>query len=565
MADDRPRFGARNLLAAVALAAWAFIVAAFGPEGGLPGPDLGSLLGGLARQGLWFVPIGVLVPLVLPRMRGVLTGFFLVLLPSLGLGAAAAILVAAAPRAAPWRVFEDFAAPGPVELLAPLAGMFAGVLFGVLLARGLGSALLVLPALAAIAAVLLAIVAVALLLLTDRVATTDPIGQRGPPSAGDRAAFADFVRAGAAGSGAALDREFVESGFALALAGAGAGADTRIRLVPAGDAVEITASFPWQVPLLGERFWNLAATAEPSIRHETLRLGVRSLRIGGVEAPATWVRPVSRVLSRFAGRHEAVAGFLDRFDEVRVQDSRLVARSAAPAEAATGVLDYLALLDRDADAIRARPDRFAAALAAVFGLAAERSPGGGAIRENRAALLALGGAVGHPTLLDLAGVEGASAAAEPLGGRLALTVHGRRDWARHFLLSAGLAQLALAGIPEGAGLLKERLDAAPGARGFSFADLLMNEAGARFGALATGDEAAARALQERVAGGITEDDLIPRDSALPEGVSVVRLESEFGDVHGEGFRLLEAEIARRLGEMPLYRRQAASATLRRTP
>ncbi len=82
----------------------------------------------------------------------------------------------------------------------------------------------------------------------------------------------------------------------------------------------------------------------------------------------------------------------------------------------------------------------------------------------------------------------------------------------------------------------------------------MNEAGTRFGDLATRDEAAARALQGRIARGIAEDDLIPRDSALPEGLSVARLESEFGDVHGEGFRVVEAEIARRLGDLPLYGR-----------
>lgn len=558
MPEDRSRFGIRNLLAAVALAVWGLVVAAFGPDPGLPGRDLGSLFGGLARQGLWFVPIGILVPMVLPRMRGILTGFFFVLLPSLVFGGAATILVAAAPASAPWRVLDDFAAPGPVDMLAPLAGMFAGVLFGVLLARGFGSALLVLPALAAIAAVLLAIAAVALLLLTDRVATTDPIGQRGPPSVEERAAFADFVRAGVGGSEAGLDRDFVERGFSIALAAAGAAPETRIRLVPAGDAVHLTASFPWSVPLIGERFWNLAATAEPKVRDQTLRLGFRSLRVGGVEAPAFWVRPVSRALSRFVGRREVVAGFLARFDEIRVEDSRLVARPAVRPDGAPGasaaVLAYLAQLERDADAIRARPDRFAGAIEGIFGLAAERSGSGGAVRENRAALLALGGAVGHPSLLDLAGVPGASESAGPLSRRLALTVHGRRDWARHFLLSAGLAQIAPAGIPDGAGLLKERLDAAPGARGFSFSDLLMNEAGTRFGDLATRDEAAARTLQERIARGIAEDDLIPRNSALPEGLSVVRLEAEFGDVHGERFRLVEAEIARRLSNMPFYRR-----------
>ena len=83
MSEERSRIGSRNLLAAVALLAYGWFAAAYGPDGSFPGSDFGSLAYGLSRQGLWFLPIGILIPLALPRMRGVLTGFFLVLLPSL--------------------------------------------------------------------------------------------------------------------------------------------------------------------------------------------------------------------------------------------------------------------------------------------------------------------------------------------------------------------------------------------------------------------------------------------------------------------------------------------------
>ena len=66
MSEERPRFGSRNLLAAVALAAYGWFAAAYGPDGSFPGSDFGSLAYGLSRQGLWFVPIGILIPLVLP-------------------------------------------------------------------------------------------------------------------------------------------------------------------------------------------------------------------------------------------------------------------------------------------------------------------------------------------------------------------------------------------------------------------------------------------------------------------------------------------------------------------
>ena len=192
MERQRTRFGLRNIGALLALAAWSWYAASAGPELGLPGRDLGSLVSGLSRQGLWFLPIGFLVPLALPRMRGLLTGLFLVLLPSLALGAVVTALVAAAPEAAPWRVFENFVVPEPLPLLAPLVGMFAGVLLGTVFARGVGSALLLLPALAAIGAILLAIVAVALLLLTDRIATAEPIGLPEFPAAAPRTPVVAF-------------------------------------------------------------------------------------------------------------------------------------------------------------------------------------------------------------------------------------------------------------------------------------------------------------------------------------------------------------------------------------
>lgn len=560
MKEERSRFGLRNLLALGALAAWCLAAAAFGPELGLPGRDLGSLVAGLSRQGLWFVPIGLLVPLALPRMRGLFTSFFFVLLPSLALGAALAALVAAAPDIEPWRVFDNFVPPEPLTLLAPLAGMFAGVLLGVVLARGIGSALLLIPALAAIGAILLAIVAVALLVLTDRMAAAEPLGPPGPPTGEYRSAFAALYRGGPAGAPVALDAPAVESAFRRALLAAGVSSEARLWLAPAGDLLEFEASFPWRLPLLGERFLNLVATLEPGVENGDFRAGFRSLRIGGLRIPAVWVRPASRMFSRWLRRYSVAAPLLAQFDGVLVEQSRLIVWRAARRHPLPGSSplpdDYLALLDRDAELIRSRPDRLAEALERTFALAARRSQDGSAVLENRAALLALGGAAGHPSLLLLAGLP-AGGRARGLSGRLVLTLNGRRDWARHFLLSAGLTQVAPGGVSDEVGFLKEQLDAEDGGKGFSFADLLMDRAGARFGLAATANEAAARRMQQRLAGGIAESDLAPGDAGLPEGLSTARLETELGGFRGDGFRALEAEIARRLDELPLYRRGGA--------
>lgn len=578
MSDERPVFGSRNLLAAAALAAYGWFAAAYGPDPAFPGSDLGSLAFGLSRQGLWFLPVGILVPLALPRVRGIVTGFFLVLLPSLAIGAVLTALIVAAPDAAPWGVFRNFVSPELPSLLAPLTGMFVGALFGAVLARGMGSALLLIPALVAIAAVLLAAVAVALLLLTDRVAVTDPIGAPGSPDGEYRYAFADFYREGAPGTRASLDAATVAAGFRLALAAGGVEPGARIRLAPAGDLLEVTASVPVSLPVFGQRFLNIAAAAQPSVQDGEFRAGFRSVQLGGLNAPAVFVRPVSRVLSRWLRRNSPVAALLAPFDEIRVADSMIVVRwterATPPMGVQTRVGGYLTLLARDADLLGGGPARTVAVVQRVFALAAVRSVGGDAVVENRAALLALGGVFGHPALLDLARIPGGGDEARRLGERFRLTMHGRRDWARHFFLSAGIVQVAPDGVSGGAGLLKEQLDATAGGTGFSFADLLMDAAGTRFGLAATGDRERARWMQIRVAAGIREEDLVPRDAGLPEGLTAARLEAEFGGVGGEGFRLVEAEIARRVDALPLYRARlpetapavrAPSGTLPGTP
>ena len=313
MERQRTRFGLRNIGALLALAAWSWYAASAGPELGLPGRDLGSLVSGLSRQGLWFLPIGFLVPLALPRMRGLLTGLFLVLLPSLALGAVVTALVAAAPEAAPWRVFENFVVPEPLPLLAPLVGMFAGVLLGTVFARGVGSALLLLPALAAIGAILLAIVAVALLLLTDRIATAEPIGLPEFPAGAPRTPVVAFP----GGDGAPPAARGLETGFRFALAAAGVDPQLRLALVPVGDALELRASFPWQVPLLGERFFNLAAVSRPTIEGGVFRARFRSLRVGALPLPAVWVRSASRLFSRWLRRSSPVAPLLAHFGSPR--------------------------------------------------------------------------------------------------------------------------------------------------------------------------------------------------------------------------------------------------------
>ena len=81
---------------------------------------------------------------------------------------------------------------------------------------------------------------------------------------------------------------------------------------------------------------------------------------------------------------------------------------------------------------------------------------------------------------------------------------------------------------------------------------------ATFALLATGDEAAARAIQERLAGGFRVDDFFPKASDLPEDIQDAELQSRYGGVGGPLFRIYAAEVERRLWSCPAYRELAGA-------
>ncbi len=292
METTPPRFGFRNLGALLGLAAWCWYASSAGPELGFPGQDLGSLTSGLARQALWFTPIGLLVPLALPRMRGILAVFFFVLLPSLALGAVLTVLVALSSADTSWWALEALDVPELLSLLVPLAGMFPGVLLGTILARGLRSALVTLAVVAAIGAALLAIVAVAFLLLTDQTPVAAPLGA----SAAEAERRTLSVESHSADSlmGARMAAAWPEVSAA-----SGLDPGLRLELAMLDDNLEVRASFPFSAPLFGERFVNLILASQPSVEDGTFRAGLRSFRVGVIPFPSAWVRGASRAFSRW--------------------------------------------------------------------------------------------------------------------------------------------------------------------------------------------------------------------------------------------------------------------------
>jgi hypothetical protein len=175
------------------------------------------------------------------------------------------------------------------------------------------------------------------------------------------------------------------------------------------------------------------------------------------------------------------------------------------------------------------------------------------VRENRAAILALGMLLGHWRVETLVGrVTDGGTMQKAVRAFRGTTLRGRDDWTKHFFVSASLTALAIGSVSDAAGIFKEELDAGGGS-GFSFGDLLADRAGTTFAATATRDEGTARAFQARLAKGVAIDDVFPSAAGLPEGIQDAELRARYGGVGGAGYRSLLDEIERRLATCGAYR------------
>lgn len=193
-----------------------------------------------------------------------------------------------------------------------------------------------------------------------------------------------------------------------------------------------------------------------------------------------------------------------------------------------------------------RASSVAALLPPLFALAAERSADGGdAVAENRAALLTLTFFANRRPLGLL--VPAAYQWAQPWP--LTVRLYQRHDTAQHFLVSAVLAAEAGTPLADAVGLWKELADAKQGGSGFSFNDLAADRAGTRFGEMAVRD---ATRLQQRVAAGLRDADLMPEAGDLPENLPQREFVARYGGVGGAGYNRLLSAIESRLDAMPMF-------------
>ncbi|MCL5279571.1 MAG: hypothetical protein M1376_06660 [Planctomycetes bacterium] len=339
----------------------------------------------------------------------------------------------------------------------------------------------------------------------------------------------------------------------------------------AREAASLSASVGVPLGRRGSRYLNLTLAGAAGIEKESLRLHVNRCRLGSLELPRWLLGPLGSMVTSFLHEDRRCQPFLDAITGMTIEPNAIAVTygpvhlppgfredlfgptAASPEILASTRAQIRGLLDL-AGRSRGSPPGFGTCFETAFALARARCVERSAVSENQAAIFALGILLGHPRVEEFLGSvldnHGFETARQAL---YRVRIRDRSDWTKHFCVSAAIALLSDAVVSDAAGLLKEELDAGAGGSGFSFCDLLADRAGTTFALAATRDEAAARAMQDRLARGFRVDDFFPPAADLPEGIPDAELQSRYGGVGGEPYRRLTAEIERRIAACAAYR------------
>ncbi len=189
--------------------------------------------------------------------------------------------------------------------------------------------------------------------------------------------------------------------------------------------------------------------------------------------------------------------------------------------------------------------RFGALMRIAFSRVANE--GESEIQHNRAAILALGIALGDENIARFVGLDSESKLLKDAALlREGTTIREREDWPRHFCVSASLAVLENPLISDAGGLIKEQLDALTKGSGFSFCDIAADRAGVRFAEAATYSERDAIAMQDLLQNRLSTSNFLPAVADLPENLTTEQFSNIYGSVGSDSYQLVIDEIERRL-------------------
>lgn len=178
--------------------------------------------------------------------------------------------------------------------------------------------------------------------------------------------------------------------------------------------------------------------------------------------------------------------------------------------------------------------------------ASRRSENGDPVAENRAVILVV---TSHVLGISMDRI---------LPGRIrwprpapqTVTIDGRDDFAKHFMVSAAIAAYADTALADAIGLYKEIDDSRHGS-GFSFNDLAADRAGTKFGEKAVANRDSAEQLQHRIISGLDDRDLMPPWSDLPEFMPEAEFKSRFGGTDAPAYQEVMEKIEQRVSALPV--------------
>ena len=517
-----------------------------------------------ALEVLRFAPLGILAALAMPRREGLVERALKMALPAAALSFAAATVVGVAEGGPPWTL------PGLLELALPLSSVLFGVWVGMAMTRGVFATLFLLPKLG-VAVALLAVVAGS---LAWRCLAPSPLAFEPAQVTSEEkrrlVAMLRHKKPTRLAEGETAELRFTPRDLDLLMAWGlsigDAGRKGHVEIDPRQASLEASL----RVPRI-DRYLNVVARGRAEVREGTLRLTANELQIGRFHTPAVVLAPLTFLAEHALNGDRRVRPLLGPVRKLTMDDGTLhvvYGRVKLPKGFVADIFHGDGTGAEDAESLRAQLEhmkksaaglpppgeaRFAAALRSAFAFAAERSGEDGAVRENRAAILALGLVLGTDHLETFTGrVTADTDLGAITHAYKGSTMRERRDWPKHFAVSAALTVLSLDRASDAVGLLKEELDA-DGGSGFSFGDLLADRAGTTFADFATRDEDSARALQARLAAGFRLDDYFPVAAGLPEDIQDAELQSRYGGVGGKEYELVAAEVERRIAALPAYK------------
>ncbi len=527
---------------------------------------MGGLILGAFYEFAYFIPVGFVAAFAVPRSSG-WRRRSPVSLPALVIGGTIAVLARALEIGPVWHL----ATIAPVAI--PLLGCLLGTWMGTMWLRGRRARLWLLPKMALL--LFLVVLCAGVMLWRSIEKAPLPFEAAAVTSAEKR----QLVRRIRSKSPRSLDEgethtlQLTEHDINVLLSwGLSLGSpDRKAQVRLARDAAALAVSIG-VTPSEGKtRYLNLQVAGAVGIKGGNLYLHVDRCRLGSLDIPRWVANPFCPVVASLLNHDRRSRPFLDAIKAVAIEPEWIEAIYGpvnlppgfredlfGPAGGGEEVLastraqvDHL--LTVVGQSPRTRPD-FGMCFETAFALARDRSVARDPVAENRAAIFALGMLMGHSRVEEFLGPV-----LDDLGGHAAqralrrVEIRERSDWTKHFCVSAAIALFSDEGVSDAAGLLKEELDADTGGSGFSFADLLADRAGTTFAVRATRNEAAARAVQDRLARGFRVDDFFPPAADLPEGIPDAELQSRYGGVGGEGYRRLIEEIERRVAACAAYR------------